>query len=112
MITKKKIAESKKAVFLILGLVHLDIFLVIAGFFPSLPIALFVNSLIIILSLYLTGQSAIDTVQTFNNSKIDSTSNETRTETINENINLNRTEKVEYTEKVIRPRDYAGEDFE
>ncbi len=29
-----------------------------------------------------------------------------------ENINSNKTEKIEYTEKIVRPRDFAGEEID
>lgn len=98
---KQKIRESKKGVFLIIGLVHLNIYLLVAAIWPTIPIALFVNSLIIILSLYLTGQSAIDTVQNFNNSN--ETKTDIKTETRNENIN----EHIVYEETAGGHRPYA-----
>ncbi len=66
---RKTIKQSKKAIFLIIGLIHLDVFLIISGVWPALPIGLFVNALIIILSLYLTGQSAIDVTDSLKTAK-------------------------------------------
>jgi hypothetical protein len=95
----KTIKQSKKAIFLIVGLINLNVYCLVAGFFPAIPIAVFVNSLLVILSLYLTGQSAIDVTANYTNAKIDQTVKEDST----------HKEEITHTEKVVRPRDFESE---